>query len=99
MTPDWEITEYEGGVQFRIKVQPRTDKNEFAGTFGNALKVRLTAPPVDGEANEACIRFLAKSLGIARNRIRIVTGQTNPHKLLRVEGLDKNEFLRRLGKI
>ena len=70
------IQEIEGGVQFRIKVQPRSSKNQVCGIHGDAIKLKLTAPPVDGAANEACQRYLADLFGLAISRIQIISGQT-----------------------
>lgn len=89
----WNVTETNGGVQFKIKVQPRSGKNEISGLQGDALKVRITAPPVDGEANEACIRFIARWLGVPRKGVQILSGLTNPHKILRVEGMTREKLL------
>lgn len=90
------IQESEGGVQFRIKVQPRSAKNQVCGLQGDAIKLKLTAPPVDGAANEACLRYLADLLGVAVSRLRIVSGQTSKHKLIRVEGLSREQVLAKL---
>ncbi|PKM90986.1 MAG: YggU family protein [Firmicutes bacterium HGW-Firmicutes-12] len=93
----WRITETNTGVQFSLKIQPRAAKNEISGIQGDALKLRLTAPPVDGEANEACIRFIAQWLKIARNTVEIVTGHTSRHKIVQVKGLSKEQLLERVG--
>ena len=90
------VQEIEGGVQFKIKVLPRSSKNQLCGLQGEALKIKLTAPPVDGAANEACLRFLAEQLGVPMGRLRIISGQTNQHKLIRVEGLNREQVLTKL---
>ncbi len=72
-------------------------RNEVAGLHGPALKVRLTAPPVEGAANEACIAFLADRLGIPRARLTIVSGQTSRDKLVQVEGVDAAALRRTFG--
>jgi len=92
----WDVQESEGGVQFKIKVQPRSAKNQICGVQGEALKIKLTAPPVDGAANEACLRFLAEKLHVPAGRLRIVSGQTSQHKLIRVEGLSREQVLEAL---
>lgn len=81
------------GIQFKIKVQPRSSKNEISGIQGDALKVKLIAPPVDGEANEACIRFLSKIFAVPRKRIKIISGQTSPHKIIEIENITEDEIL------
>jgi uncharacterized protein (TIGR00251 family) len=82
-----KITEAEGGVTFAVRVVPRASKNEIAGIHGDALKIRLTAPPVEGRANEALIAFLAKRLGVRRSQVEIVAGATSRRKMIRVVGM------------
>ncbi len=97
MALPWNLQEIKGGVQFSIKVQPRASKDEITGLQGDALKIRVTAPPVDGEANEACIRFIARKLGIAPSRVTIVSGHTGRNKTVFVEGVSKEQLLQELG--
>jgi uncharacterized protein (TIGR00251 family) len=68
----------------RVQVQPRARREEFAGLHGDALKVRLTAPPVDGKANAALIAFLAKTFGVAKREVTLLQGETGRSKLVRV---------------
>jgi len=68
------------GVLFKIHVQPRASTNAVAGLYDDALKIRLTAPPIDGAANKMCINFLSKQLGITKSSIEIVAGQTSRTK-------------------
>lgn len=75
------------GVRFAVKVQPRASTSELAGSFGDAVKVRLQAPPVDGAANEALIAFLADSLGVGRRDVRIVHGEHSRLKAIEVHGM------------
>ncbi len=75
-------------LRFAVRVQPRAARNEVAGVQGVALKVRLNAPPVDGAANEALVRFLARALGVAPRQVRIVSGATARLKTIEVEGID-----------
>ena len=86
-----------GGTELAVWVQPRASRDEIAGVRGDALKVRVAAPPVEGEANEALVRFLAKQLGVARGAVTLVRGQTGRRKAVRVEGLAAGEILQRLG--
>ncbi|MGB9804387.1 DUF167 domain-containing protein [Desulfofundulus sp.] len=81
------LREEKDAVVFKVRVQPRAAKNELAGVFEDALKVRLTAPPVEGEANEACRDFFSRLLGVPRARVEIVTGHTGRNKLVRVRGI------------
>ncbi len=82
-----DIKETVEGVTFKIRVQPRASKNQLAGEYEDALKVRLTAPPVDGEANQACIEFFAKLFGVAKSQVEIISGQTGRNKILKVLGV------------
>ncbi len=68
-------------------MQPRASRTELAGLHGGALKVRVTAPPVDAAANRALIEFLAECLGVAKRAVRIVAGETGRTKLLEVDGV------------
>ena len=86
------LREANDGVTLTIKVVPRASKNHVAGIEGDALKVRLTAPPVEGKANVALIEFLAATLGVRRAQIEIVTGQTARHKVVRVRGVTAREI-------
>ena len=85
------------GVTFAIKVHPRARKNAITGEVGGALKVALTAPPVDGKANEACVEFFAKLLKVPRSSITIAAGQTSRNKVIRVAGLTAQQVRDRLG--
>jgi uncharacterized protein (TIGR00251 family) len=83
-------------VSFAIKVHPRAKKNAITGKVGDALKISLTAPPVDGRANEACIEFLAKLLKVPRTSVTIASGQTGRNKTIRVAGLTAQQARERL---
>jgi uncharacterized protein (TIGR00251 family) len=72
------------GLTFSVFVQPRASKNEAAGVYRNALKIRLTAPPVEGKANKQCTDFLAKSLKVPKSSVQIVSGQTGRNKQVKV---------------
>ena len=85
------------GVSFAVKVHPRAKKNAITGKVGDALKVVLTAPPVDGKANAACIEFFAKLLNVPRSSITIAAGQTSRNKVIRVAGLTAQQVRERLG--
>ncbi len=91
-----KITEAEGGATFAVRVVPRASRNEIVGVHGDALKVRLTAPPVGGRANEALIAFLAKRLGVRKSQVEIGAGATSLRKLIRVIGLVAQEAEERL---
>ena len=91
------IREAPGGVTFAIKVHPRAKKNAISGELGDALKLALTAPPVDGKANEACIEFFANLLKVSRSSITIAAGQSSRNKIIRVSGLSAAEVEARLN--
>lgn len=82
-----EIQETEGAVTFSVRVHPRAKKNAITGELGDALKVSLTTPPVDGRANAACIEFFAKLLKVPRSSVTIASGLTSRNKLIRVAGV------------
>lgn len=73
------------GVTLTLHIQPGARKTEIAGEHGDALKIRLAAPPVDGKANAALIDFIAERLGIARSLVSLKSGQTSRRKVIEVE--------------
>ena len=92
-----KLIESAAGVTFAVKVHPRAKKNAITGEVGAALKVALTAPPVDGKANAACIDFFAKLLNVPRSSVTIASGQSSRNKVIRISGLSAEEVRRRLG--
>jgi len=86
-----------GGIRLRVRVQPRASRTELAGRHGDALKVRLTAPPVEGAANEALLRFLAERLGVSRSAIRLLSGASGRAKVVTVDGVTPEAARARLG--
>jgi len=91
------IHDTSAGVTFAVKVQPRAKKNAITGELGDALKLALTAPPIEGRANEACIDFFAKLLNVPRSSVTIASGATSRNKVIRVAGLSAEEVWKRLG--
>ena len=81
------VSAIEAGVRFAVRVQPRASKNEVAGIYGTALKIRLQAPPVDGAANDALVSFLADLLGVSRRSVRIISGDSSRNKTVEVDGV------------
>ncbi len=75
------------GATFAVKVHPRAKRNAIAGEMGDALKLALTAPPVEGRANEACVEFVAELLNVPRGSVTIVAGQSSRNKVVRIAGL------------
>lgn len=82
------IEHRDGRVTFAIRVSPRASKNAVGGVHDGALKIAVTAPPVDGEANEAIVKLLSKRLGVAKRAITIVSGATGRDKRVAVEGIE-----------
>jgi hypothetical protein len=80
-----------------VKIHPRAKKDAITGEVGDALKLSLTAPPIDGRANEACIEFFANLLKVPRSSVTIASGQTSRRKAIRVAGLTAEELRKRLG--
>lgn len=86
------VSESDEGIVFQVRVVPRSSRSEVAGIQGDSLKVRLKAPPVEGRANEECIRFLAGLLGVKRDRVRILSGLKSKTKTIAVSGLQKKDL-------
>jgi len=78
-----------GGVRFEVRVQPRASRTEVAGTHGDALKIRLAAPPVEGAANSELVAFLAGQLKVSKSAVRIVKGERGRNKLVEIEGVSQ----------
>jgi uncharacterized protein (TIGR00251 family) len=81
------VNEVDGRVRFLVRVQPRASRSEVVGVHGDALKIRLSAPPVDGAANNALIEFLADVFAVGRRDVRILSGETSRSKVVEIEGL------------
>ena len=87
---------YKEGIQFAATIQPRSSKNEICGLHGDTLKIRLTSPPVEGEANRACVKFIAKFLGATPSQVTIVSGLAGRKKTIRIEGMNATEFFEKI---
>jgi hypothetical protein len=81
----------------RVRLMPRARANEIAGERGGLLIVRVTAPPVEGRANDALCRLLAKRLHVAAGRVAVVQGAGAREKVVRIEGMDSGELRHALG--
>ena len=68
------------GITFKVFVQPKSSKNMITGIYSDALKIKLTAPPVDGAANKMCIKFLAKCFKVPKTSLEIISGHTSRTK-------------------
>ena len=94
-----EIKPCKSGIQFSAAIQPRASRNQILGIHNHCLKIKLTSPPVDGAANQACIKFLAKAFGISPSRIAIVKGETSRNKTIQFEGMDSKTFTNTLAPL
>ena len=90
------LTNDDAGICFAVKVHPRAKKNAITGQVGDAIKLSLTAPAIEGRANEACIEFFAKLLKVPRSSVTIASGQTGRNKIIRGAGLSAEELRDRL---
>lgn len=92
-----KLHEMEGAVTFEVRVQPRAPRTEIAGTHEGVLKLRVGAAPVEGKANEECLRFLAKILDVPRSSVEIVKGSSSRNKVVRVRNSSEALVRRALG--
>ena len=91
------MTDTAQGAQFSLRVQPRASRNGFAGLIGDAVKLAVTAPPVDGKANQAVIAYLAEFFRIPKSSVAILSGETGRNKLIAIRGLRAGQVLERLN--
>jgi uncharacterized protein len=82
-----KFTIIDNGVTFSVRVQPRASRSGVAGEVDGALRIRLAAPPVDGEANQELVNLLARLLDIPRRQVEIISGQKSKNKVVRVTGI------------
>jgi len=92
-----ELRETKDSVTLRLRVQPRAARTELTGEHAGAIKLKVAAPPVDGKANDECRRFLARLLGVSRNAVEIVAGDSSRDKVVRIHGVTANSVLRSLS--
>ena len=85
------------GAQFALRVQPRASRNAIAGVMGDAVKLAITAPPVDGKANQAVVEYLSELFQVSKSSIAIVSGETGRNKLIVVRGLNAEQVRNALG--
>ncbi|MEK6657008.1 MAG: DUF167 domain-containing protein [Nitrospirota bacterium] len=76
-----------------VRIQPRASKDEIVGEYNGALKIKLTAPPVEGEANKRCIEFLSKRFKIAKSCLEIIKGEKSKDKMIKIIGLGKADVV------
>jgi len=84
-------------ARITVKAQPRAKVTRIAGRMESAYRLQVAAPPVDGKANEACIAFFADAAGVAKSRVRIISGLTSRIKVIEIDGIGQAEMERRLA--
>lgn len=92
-----EVESRGAAVRFRVKVQARARREEIAGVHAGVLRLRVTAPALEGRANAAVLALLAGQLRVSKSSIKIIAGERSPHKAVEVTGLDAATVLARLG--
>jgi uncharacterized protein (TIGR00251 family) len=91
-----EIRETSSGVSFAVKLQPKASKTAIIGEVEGALKISVNAPPVEGRANDALVKFIAQLLKVARSSVTIAAGASSRNKVIRVEGVTADQVRWRL---
>ncbi len=81
-------------MTIRIRVRPRAKRNGLAGRFQDEWRLQLTAPALEGKANQACVKFFARGLGIPQSRVRLLSGEKSRHKVLALDWVSEAAFLR-----
>jgi uncharacterized protein (TIGR00251 family) len=87
----------EASTTLKVRLQPRASRDGIDGLLGDALKVKVTAPPLEGRANKAVKKLLAKQLGLSPSQVEIIAGERSREKLLRISGISRAEMERALG--
>lgn len=82
----------ENSITINLQIQPKSSRDEIAGIYDGRLKIKLTAPPVDGKANKSLISFIAKALGVPISGVEIIKGKTSRLKTLRVIGVNEQAY-------
>ena len=92
------MLEYRGikDIVLKVYLQPKSSKNEIVGRYRDGIKIKVTAPPIEGKANEALIRFLAKELNVSPSCIEILKGHHSREKTLRISGVLDQELVKKL---
>lgn len=84
--------------RIKVRLQPRASSNQIVGERDGSIVIRVTAPPVDGKANAALIKLIAKELGIAKSKVKIIQGESNRDKVLEVDGISLDQAVKRLAR-
>lgn len=96
---DIAVSENENSISVSVYLQPKASKTEYVGLYGDAIKLRVAAPPVDNAANQACIEFLAKRLDISKNNIQLISGESSRKKRFEIKGVSKVHFVKSLRAV
>ncbi len=83
-------------MMIRLKVVPSSSRDQIVGWLGDSLKIKVAAPPEKGKANQAVIQLLARTMGIEPSAIRVVSGESSPHKIVEISGVDSWDFEQKL---
>lgn len=90
--PALDIQEDDGGVTVKVHLQPRAHRERVVGVHGDALKIQVTAAPIEGQANDACVAFFARALGIPKSKVAVVGGLGSRDKRVRVQGVSRADI-------
>ena len=90
---------YKNGIRFSATIQPKSSRNAIAGFHDDSLKIKLTSPPVDGAANRACVKFLAKQLGVSPSSVSIISGLTSRKKTIQVDNITEKIFIQTIQRL
>ena len=91
-----DLTEKDGSIIFAVRIIPRASRSEIVGELGGALKIKISAPPVDGAANKELVKLLSKYFSVSKSLVEIVSGETSKKKRVRIDGFDSKAFLRKI---
>jgi len=91
-----QIRETGLGLEIRLHVQPRAKRCEISGVHNGALKIKVTAPPVDDAANRAIIEYLARRLGVSKSKLCVLSGSRSRDKILQIKSVSTEDFHKRL---
>jgi uncharacterized protein (TIGR00251 family) len=94
--PSW-LKPVPGGIEVSLYVQPRASRTKPVGEHGEALKLQVAAPPVEGEANAELTRYLAKTFGVPKAQVELLSGDTSRHKRFRISGATEAQALEALA--
>ena len=93
------IKDCKDGIHFSVLIHPRSANNKICGLQDEYLKIHITSPSVEGNANKMCVKFLAKTLSVSPSQIAIVNGQHGRKKIIRIDGISTSEFLKIIPSI